>query len=638
MGPLDTRQIKRPRVSLSCLVCRTRKVRCGREQPECRNCKKMNKVCVYQNSIPHQSSLVHLQEKSVEQAGYYENHDDTSRPDGAPTATDRNHPDHVQDVPKVTEAEAAMGAKPILKPDLSNAKSAVKSQPRVRHIGDSFFGLKNSPELLDDEPAQDMFPPHIDFTILASVLKSMPIKPICDAFVESFVASVYAIYPLLDLPGFHAWYVDFWKWCNETDSIGGAIPALLLKDMTSICVLFAVLFTGASAAHKSTWKLPNLQFKSESRDTILNDLKASYLNLLAACEHLEHPTLNTITSSLLADTFMGRELDLLTNGLYVSSICRLAQNIGLHRGDRNTDMGHNESARHLHSRIWWHIIWLDVQSSIASGLPTTCRSKLPNAVDILNEIPQENATILEQSPLFSIFLARSEAAGLAHRFLDHIHSTSVMAEEKYHDSVLDAKNLHHRIQTLLDTQESAISPTPWVRMVLKMVQLEVPILLHIPFLRVPSSMDSQDEKWWSRLVRLCVHYLQMYIAVTADISFEPYLWFLSKCSGPTHYTYLVLMYLHHYPHSETSQVGRLCARGVFNYWNAQHENGIPFTEAQKRLLQLYRKLDSPRIEETTAKPALVEHSIDSDYTGEGQFELDMEFLNDIFDIEAFTSD
>ena len=51
MSALEVRQVKRPRLSLSCGVCRSRKVRCGREQPECTNCLRMNKTCVYESLV-----------------------------------------------------------------------------------------------------------------------------------------------------------------------------------------------------------------------------------------------------------------------------------------------------------------------------------------------------------------------------------------------------------------------------------------------------------------------------------------------------------------------------------------------------------------------------------------------------------
>jgi hypothetical protein len=53
---MPERQIKKPRLSLSCIVCRRRKVRCGREQPECANCVRMKENCVYRAMVRDEST------------------------------------------------------------------------------------------------------------------------------------------------------------------------------------------------------------------------------------------------------------------------------------------------------------------------------------------------------------------------------------------------------------------------------------------------------------------------------------------------------------------------------------------------------------------------------------------------------
>lgn len=57
MPPSESRQITRPRPSLSCAICRRRKVRCGREQPTCYNCVKMNEACEYETDMSDQPGL-----------------------------------------------------------------------------------------------------------------------------------------------------------------------------------------------------------------------------------------------------------------------------------------------------------------------------------------------------------------------------------------------------------------------------------------------------------------------------------------------------------------------------------------------------------------------------------------------------
>ncbi|KAJ5106717.1 C6 zinc finger domain protein [Penicillium angulare] len=47
----EDRPVKRPRMALSCLRCRRRKVRCGKEQPQCRRCELASKACVYSTGV-----------------------------------------------------------------------------------------------------------------------------------------------------------------------------------------------------------------------------------------------------------------------------------------------------------------------------------------------------------------------------------------------------------------------------------------------------------------------------------------------------------------------------------------------------------------------------------------------------------
>ena len=48
--------ITKPRPSLSCIVCRRRKVRCGREQPICSNCGRIQETCEYETDVRDRST------------------------------------------------------------------------------------------------------------------------------------------------------------------------------------------------------------------------------------------------------------------------------------------------------------------------------------------------------------------------------------------------------------------------------------------------------------------------------------------------------------------------------------------------------------------------------------------------------
>ena len=58
------RLITRPRQSFSCLVCRRRKVRCGREQPACSNCVKIRESCEYEADVQAKAAA-HAEPKPI---------------------------------------------------------------------------------------------------------------------------------------------------------------------------------------------------------------------------------------------------------------------------------------------------------------------------------------------------------------------------------------------------------------------------------------------------------------------------------------------------------------------------------------------------------------------------------------------
>ena len=64
MPSTEGRHITRPRQSFSCLVCRRRKVRCGKQQPACSNCVRIRETCEYESDLQFQSkAAVHPQPK-----------------------------------------------------------------------------------------------------------------------------------------------------------------------------------------------------------------------------------------------------------------------------------------------------------------------------------------------------------------------------------------------------------------------------------------------------------------------------------------------------------------------------------------------------------------------------------------------
>lgn len=135
----ELRQIKKPRPSLSCIVCRRRKVRCGREQPACANCVRMEEKCMYKTTVRDDStSQVH----QVSPEPYYRNSSGPTEPHAKePIGSSCVSEDHRQvDMSCLTE--------PSLEKDSTNGRDVTISDylslrrgGRARYIGQSFWGL-----------------------------------------------------------------------------------------------------------------------------------------------------------------------------------------------------------------------------------------------------------------------------------------------------------------------------------------------------------------------------------------------------------------------------------------------------------------------------------------------------------------
>jgi hypothetical protein len=273
------------------------------------------------------------------------------------------------------------------------------------------------------------------------------------------------------------------------------------------CVLFAVLYAGAAASAPTS---------QESATT--KNLESAVSTTLTACDHLRHPTVNTVAASLIIDPFMSKDLGSLEYGLWVSSTVRLAQSIGLHRQEHATpgidiDLGSVPKAS-LEPRIWAHTVWLDVQHSLLTGLPLAVTATAGSRFGSL-PTPMAGAgpgdTLAGDTAI--LFQTRTEMARIQHRFIDTVHnastSTGLISEEIYQGFVSDAR-------TTRDAMESAAGTTTnsevdsWAQRLATLVHLHMAIQIHIPFLRLPLrptpssdpdiGVDQDQDQLWNRCV------------------------------------------------------------------------------------------------------------------------------------------
>lgn len=378
--------------------------------------------------------------------------------------------------------------------------------------------------------------PHISSMGMFNLLRSLPTKPVSDALLDAFFFAVWPLSPLVHSPTLQSDYDEFWDWCRNC---GNAMPSEKIRDdPTFICLLFAVLYCGASAAPSASWTSANLQ--GIRKQTTVNQLKSAYTTSLSLCQHLEHPTLNTLVSTLLTGPFLDRPHEPMRSLVSVSTTIRIAQSMGLHR--EGTWSALSLVDREIRRRAWWHIVWLDVQSSISTGLPPCCGSEALEAVSMaahtrdedINDLPacrspRADSMTSERSVAIVFAVERFQAARLQSKIVACLQSGQSLTKEVFGELVTAAKQLQLNIDTLIARipaygidekgfipsslgnaspsthpslcKHDANQPTvfaAWARIMLTLLKSEITILLKKPFLPPPDSTNSQSCKSWIR--------------------------------------------------------------------------------------------------------------------------------------------
>ncbi|EAW09506.1 C6 zinc finger domain protein [Aspergillus clavatus NRRL 1] len=653
--PAPKRPIRKPRVSLSCIVCRRRKVRCGREQPECANCVRMQETCVYQAMRRDES-------------------------------TGRVRPASPQDHPgRSSEPTACPIPAPLQR---GRGHLSLRRGGQVRYIGPTFWGLVAGKESLSDDffdESRHVPPglplPHISSMSMLNLLRSLPTKPVSDALLESFFGAVWPLSPLLHLPSLQTDYDRFWDWCRHS---GSAMPPEdLREDPSWFCLLFAVLYCGASAAPVASWTAPNLQ--GLQKETTVSQLERAYTTCLSLCRHLEHPTMHTLVSTLLTGPFRDRPFEPMRNLVQRSTTVRVAQLMGLHRGDAWSALSPVDQG--IRRRVWWHIVGLDVQSSIATGMDLCCGPEALEAVRMVDDAADE-AMIYATG--------RSLTARVQARLVADLQNPQGPTKDGRDALVADATQLLQNLDALLGRvptlgipESSDISsrlagdasppfthppwytgdasqPTvfaAWTRIMLTLLKSEVAILLRKAFLVPPDRTNPQSRTSWMSLTsegansiaQLCLKYLRVYLQLSQTPAFSPYAWFCCSHHGPLQCVFIILTYLTSFSDSEDALLFLSCVDETLHHFKTHCQipgSSPPTNEGKMRvpsaiqvLVELRERLDS----------SLGVHSAPSSTTGllvtanikagppksawmaEGDSGLDMSPLAPLLDLEAWAS-
>lgn len=142
--------------------------------------------------------------------------------------------------------------------------------------------------------------------------------------------------------------------------------------------------------------------------------------------------------------------------------------MGLHRELDDTSLG--SYSREYRRRVLWHIVWLDVQTSLATGLPTCCGDAL-KGVELPNSFrygatpakyrikPSSWQREPDQSLILLLAIAQYGAAGLQNGFIRHFGGNS-LSQQKV-DDLKDAMVQTARLIDRLDAMIRRFNPADY---------------------------------------------------------------------------------------------------------------------------------------------------------------------------------
>lgn len=250
---------------------------------------------------------------------------------------------------------------------------SVREGDRIRFISSSFWGHVAGYEELCESAIGDQAslslnapPSHIHMKSLTISLRFLPPKTVADALLQSFILRILPIYPLVHLPSLQAEYDVFWHWYGEGST--PHLPDHFQRDPTFVCLLFAILYTGAAAVPSELGD--DSGSLGHIKSPVVDQLMVGFAATQSSCQHETHPTLNTLTAALLAWPWVHSSSDAAKDAEFVGSAVRVARGMGMHCAVRGEGIGEIKIA--LRRRVWRHVVWLDMENTVLHGCAPFC--------------------------------------------------------------------------------------------------------------------------------------------------------------------------------------------------------------------------------------------------------------------------
>ena len=199
---------------------------------------------------------------------------------------------------------------------------------------------------------------------VATLAARLPPQEACQPFLENFIRTVHPVIPIFHIPTLRQECAEFWKSLSPSTSVESLIQTL------------GVLYTGAA--------------NSASVDDVAQSLSlfALYEEVFRVIEfsafYATSASLQLLRGFVIVNSFRASQLAPFSAFGFLPQAIRFAQSLRLHIGQKKGKAPEIEARR----RLWWHLVFLDVESTIASGLqgiirPDRHTTELPSPYDDL---------------------------------------------------------------------------------------------------------------------------------------------------------------------------------------------------------------------------------------------------------------
>lgn len=278
---------------------------------------------------------------------------------------------------------------------------------------------------------------------LFAMTNKLPSRGVCQPYFDSFLMGVHPIVPVCHVPTLRQEYCDFWTNLSPSMSV------------ETLVLVLAVLYTGAANITPMEADQSSTFLRLYEEIFCMIDISLYQVrNVEAAIQLLQgHLIMNTYKASNLAPfSAFG----------FMPQTIRYAQSLRLHVEPKTGTTVEQEVRR----RLWWHLVFLDMESIIASGLPPIIRpdrytTQMPSLLydHAISDCPTGSAVPRpgDFSPIMIAMQGHFQWAHQMQLWFEHLPSQ---------EEVLKFKSLIDNLMLLIPDNES--TENAWARMYLRM--------------------------------------------------------------------------------------------------------------------------------------------------------------------------